>query len=123
MVCRGIYHLKLDDRPVDLCAILERRLAARGLDMSRYKLKRYAERGFEPQRATVTPRVLLVGEAAGIDGLSGEGIATSVEYAAIAGPYLAEKVALNDFLFRDFPARVSKSKLGVDLRLRHRLLT
>jgi flavin-dependent dehydrogenase len=123
MVCRGAYHLKLDDRPVDLCAILERRLAAQGLDIGRYKLKRYAERGFEPQRPLATPRVLLVGEAAGIDGLTGEGIAQSFEYAALAGPYLAEKVAANDFVFGDWPARVSRSKLGFDLRLRHRLLS
>jgi flavin-dependent dehydrogenase len=123
MVCRGIYHLKLDDRPVDLCAILERRLAALGLDIGRYKLKRYAERGFEPRRPVATPRVLLVGEAAGIDGLSGEGIAQAIEYASLAGPYLAEKIASNDFLFGDWPSRLSRSKLGVDLGLRHRLLT
>jgi flavin-dependent dehydrogenase len=123
MVCRGLYHLKLDDRPVDLPAILERRLAAQGLDIGRYKLKRYAEHGFQPQRAVTTPRVLLVGEAAGIDGLTGEGIAQSVEYAALAGPYLAEKIAVNDYVFGDWPLRISGSKLGFDLRLRHRLLS
>lgn len=121
-VCRGIYHLRLDDRPVDIQAILERRLAAQGLDMNRYKLKRYAERGFEPHRPQSAPRVVLVGEAAGIDGLSGEGIAQSVEYAALAGPYLAEKLAEDDLSFRDWSARVARTKLGFDLRLRHRLL-
>lgn len=122
MVCRGIYHLKLDDRKVDLCAILERRLAKLGLDIGRYKLKRYAEHGFQPQRPAATPRVLLVGEAAGIDGLSGEGIAQAIEYGALAGPYLAEKIAANDFLFGDWPSLVKASKLGFDLGLRYRLL-
>ena len=121
-VCRGIYHLRLDERPVDIQAILERRLASQGLDMSRYKLKRYAERGFLPRRAQAAPRVLLVGEAAGIDGLSGEGIAQSVEYAAIAGPYLEEKLSAGDLSFADWSARVARTKLGIDLRLRHRML-
>jgi flavin-dependent dehydrogenase len=120
--CRGIYHLKLDDRAVDVCAVLQQRLARQGLDMSRYKLKRYAERGFRPGGPQAAARVLLVGEAAGIDGLSGEGIAQSVEYGALAGPYLVEKIAVNDFSFTDWPARLSRSKVGFDLRLRHRLL-
>ena len=122
-VCRGIYHLRLDERPLDIQSILEQRLAAQGLDMRRYKLKRYAERGFEPHRPQSSPRVLLVGEAAGIDGLSGEGIAQSVEYAALAGPYLAEKLGEGELSFRDWAARVAGTKLGVDLRLRHRLLS
>lgn len=122
-VCRGVYHLRLHDRAVDIQSILARRLAAQGLDMNRYKLKRYAERGFEPQRRQSSPRVLLVGEAAGIDGLSGEGIAQSVEYAAIAGPYIAEKLAEGDLSFRDWAVRVARTKLGIDLRLRHRLLS
>jgi flavin-dependent dehydrogenase len=121
-VCRGIYHLRMDDRPIDIQAILARRLGAQGLDMSRYKLKRYAERGFEPHRPQSTLRVLLVGEAAGIDGLSGEGIAQAVEYAALAGPYLAEKLAERDPSFHDWSARVARTKLGFDLRLRYRLL-
>jgi flavin-dependent dehydrogenase len=122
MMCRGVYHLRLDDRPVDIVATLEQRLARQGLDIGRYKLKRYAERGFRPAAPNAIPRVLLVGEAAGIDALSGEGIAQSIEYAALAGPYLAEKLDANDLSFHDWPARIKASKLGVDLRLRHRLL-
>ena len=113
-VCRGIYHLRLDGRPVDIQSILEGRLAGQGLDLGRYKLKRYAERGFRPQRPQSAPRVLLVGEAAGIDGLSGEGIAQSVEYAALAGPYLAEKLAGGDSSFRDWSTRVARTTLGFD---------
>ncbi|HEX3595506.1 MAG TPA: FAD-dependent monooxygenase, partial [Polyangiaceae bacterium] len=40
MVCRGIYHLRLDDRAVDLKALFARRLASRGLELDRYKVKR-----------------------------------------------------------------------------------
>jgi flavin-dependent dehydrogenase len=122
MVCRGVYHLKLDERPVDITAMLARRLADLGLSIEHYKQKRFAERGFEPHLAYAVPRVVLVGEAAGIDALSGEGIPQAVEYGAFAGPYLAEKIAARDFRFDDWTARFARSKVGFDLRFRERLL-
>src|SRR5262249_41222668 len=66
LVCRGAYvirNLGADDPQPRVAAYLARR----GLDPARYKLKRFAERGFEPGAAIAKPRVLLVGEAAGID--------------------------------------------------------
>jgi flavin-dependent dehydrogenase len=122
-MCRGVYHLRLDDRAVDVEAMLAERLAALGLDIRRYKLKRYAERAYEPRRQRSTPRVLLVGEAAGIDGLTGEGIAQAIEYAALAGPYLAGKLASGDVAFSDWREHLSGTRLGFDLRIRRRLLS
>ena len=49
-----------------------------GLDLSGYKKKRYAERGFSPHEPASAPRLLLVGEAAGIDPITGEGIAQAL---------------------------------------------
>ncbi len=120
--CRGVYHLKLDERSVDIAALLERRLTAIGLSLSDCRIKRFAERGFEPHLPYAQPRVALVGEAAGIDALSGEGIAQAIEYGAFAGPYLAEKIAAGDFRFQDWSARFGRSRVGFDLRLRERLL-
>jgi flavin-dependent dehydrogenase len=118
LVCRGIYHLKLDDREVDIRALLAERLAAFGLDIERYRLKRFAERGFEMHEPYATARALLVGEAAGIDPLTGEGIAQAIEYGAFAGPYLAEKLASGDLSFADFAWRLRRSKVGIGLRVR-----
>jgi flavin-dependent dehydrogenase len=122
LVCRGVYHLKLDDSPVDITAILEHRLAEIGLSIGRYQLKRFAERGFERHQAYAVPRVALVGEAAGIDALSGEGIAQAIEYGAFAGRYLAEKISISDFSFRDWASTLAKAKVGFDLRMRELLL-
>lgn len=122
LVCRGVYHLRLDDAKVDVRARLEQRLARAGLSLSRYPLKRFAERGFEPHEAYARPRALLVGEAAGIDAITGEGIAQAVEYGAFAGAYLAEKLAAQELSFADWRARLARSKVGIDLRIRHFLL-
>jgi flavin-dependent dehydrogenase len=122
LVCRGVYHLKLDDRDVDICAILERRLADIGLEMSRYRLKRFAERGFERHQPYAAPHVALVGEAAGIDALSGEGIAQAIEYGAFAGRYLAERIEASDLSFDDWTTSLGRAKVGYDLRMREWLL-
>jgi flavin-dependent dehydrogenase len=122
LVCRGVYHLKLDDREVDIGALLERRLEERGLVMSRYKQKRFAERGFERQLPYAVPRIALVGEAAGIDALSGEGIAQAIEYGAFAGRYLADKIGAGDLSFRDWATSLARAKVGYDLRMREWLL-
>jgi flavin-dependent dehydrogenase len=119
LVCRGVYHLKLDERDVDIRARLDQRLRERGLDITRYKQKRFAERGFEPHQPYAAPRVALVGEAAGIDAVTGEGIAQAIQYGAFAGPYLAGKARSGDYRFADWNARLAREQVGVDLKIRH----
>jgi flavin-dependent dehydrogenase len=114
--------LKLDDHDVDIRARLAERLAAFGLDIERYRLKRFAERGFEMHEPYASSRAMLVGEAAGIDPLTGEGIAQAIEYGAFAGPYLAEKLASGDLSFADFALRLRRSKVGIGLRVRTRIV-
>jgi flavin-dependent dehydrogenase len=122
LVCRGVYQLKTAERnaasDLDVFVILRDRLSLRGLDIGRYRIKRFAERGFERHAPFASPRVMLVGEAAGIDGLTGEGIAQAVAYGAFAGPYLAEKLARRDLAFTDFAARLARSPVGFELRVR-----
>lgn len=122
LVCRGIYHLKTEgSNGLDIRALLAERLARRGLDLSRHRIKRFGERGFEPHTPFAAPRVLLVGEAAGIDPVTGEGIAQAIEYGAFAGEYLAEKLAGGDLLFGDFTERLRRTRVGMDLTARSKL--
>jgi flavin-dependent dehydrogenase len=127
LVCRGVYQLKTGEPAarepeLDVHTVLGDRLAARGLDIARYRIKRFAERGFERHAPYAGARVMLVGEAAGIDGLTGEGIAQAIAYGAFAGPYLAEKLARRDFAFSDFDARLARSPVGFELRVRARTI-
>jgi flavin-dependent dehydrogenase len=94
-------------------------LGRRGLDPARYRLRQFAEQGFEPGAAIAAPRVLLVGEAAGIDIATGEGIALAIEYGALAGPYLARALTTGDLAFAVWRQRVDRIRLGRQLRLRH----
>jgi flavin-dependent dehydrogenase len=118
LVCRGAYviHNLGPDSPK---ARIDQYLASRGLELSRYKLKQFAERGFEPGAAISRPRVILVGEAAGIDIATGEGIAQAIEYGYVAGPYLAKQLERGDFGFSDWGTHVRRRHVGWQLRVRH----
>ena len=117
LVCRGVYALGVaTEQPR---ARLADYLAARGLDASRYRVKQFAERGFEPGAELARPRVLLAGEAAGIDIATGEGIGQAIEYGAIAGRYLAGALADDRLGFADWRRTVDLHHLGIQLRLRH----
>ena len=119
MVCRGIYRLKLGDgaREVDDVDIQQRlavRLAAMGLDLSRYRNKRFAERGLDPAERLAQGPLMLVGEAAGIDAASGEGIAQAIELGALAGRFLARTHDVSAW-----QAEVAGSRVARDLRIRN----
>jgi flavin-dependent dehydrogenase len=126
LVCRGVYELAVDGlgEPdgVELGARLARRLRALGLDPAAHRIKRFAERGLAPAEAIAAPRVLLVGEAAGIDPALGEGIAQAIEYGAVAGPYLARRLEDGRLGFEDFRRELGRSRLGFDLAVRARAL-
>jgi flavin-dependent dehydrogenase len=123
MVCRGIYQLKdAGDDERDVKDRLAAYLAARGLDIGHVKTKRYAERGFDWGGPISAARILLVGEAAGIDGATGEGIAQGVEYAVAAAEYLDERLTDNRVVFEDWRAFVTRRIVGVDLAARRAFL-
>jgi flavin-dependent dehydrogenase len=117
LVCRGIYHLRVADEQVDIQALLDERLASMGLDLSKYKNKRYAERGFELEGELSRGPMMLVGEAAGVDPITGEGIAQAIEYGDLAAKFLV------DHFERGVPLHtwtdtVRASRLGRDLAVR-----
>jgi flavin-dependent dehydrogenase len=116
LVCRGVYALGAADQPRDRLA---RYLAARGLEIAHYPVRQFAERGFEPGAELARPRVLLVGEAAGIDIATGEGIGQAIEYGAVAGPFLARALAEDDLGFAGWRRAIDRHHLGLQLRIRH----
>jgi hypothetical protein len=62
--------------------------------------------------------VLLIGEAAGIDPVTGEGIAQAIQYGAVAGGYLAKKLRISDLTFGDWRHEVMNTMIGHDLAVR-----
>ena len=123
LMCRGAYVIhnlaaaSPSARPVRHW--LATYLAERGLTLADYKQKQYAERGFEPGSPIARPRILLVGEAAGIDIATGEGIAQAIEYGAIAAAFVARAHDRDDFGFASWRRHVDRHHIGWSLRIRH----
>jgi flavin-dependent dehydrogenase len=127
-VCRGVYILtrglgagggarRADEGHPDVGALLGARLAARGLEPIGGH-KRFAERGFAFGSPLAVERVLLVGEAAGIDPVLGEGIPQAIFYGHTAARYLARAHAAGDYRFGDWRKEALGARVGVDLRIR-----
>jgi flavin-dependent dehydrogenase len=117
VVCRGVYHLRMADEVVDIQALLAERLAAMGLDLAKCKNKRYAERGFELDGELGRGPVLLVGEAAGIDPITGEGIAQAIEYGDRAAEFVIAHRSRGVPL-HTWTETIRRSRLGRDLAVR-----
>ena len=92
-----------------------------GVDLSQCRKKRFAERGWEPASRVVMGRRLLVGEAAGVDPISGEGIAQAVESGFNLGRFLSAGRFEVERLQR-WQHGFSRSRLGWDLTIRRQLL-
>jgi flavin-dependent dehydrogenase len=87
-VNRGIYHANFGPRP-GLKRDLARSLAARGFDLDDVSLRPFATRPLVPASPLALDGAILVGEAAGIDVTTGEGIAQAILMGEIAATHLA----------------------------------
>jgi len=73
--------------------------------------------GYHPSAKISETRVLTVGDAAGIDGLSGEGIAVAMEQAILAGEQIHEALQSGNYNFRNYRRALAKATVGRELSL------
>lgn len=119
LVTRGVYDLDWARAPrVDVAERLHRHLARRGVSVDAARFKRFSVRGLELHRPMSAPRVLLVGEAAGVDPLLGEGIAQGIAYGELAARYLAPRLDAGETDFADWRGFFLRSATAVDLAVR-----
>lgn len=114
MRCWGIYDTNLlahRQRPA-LREPLAEEMARHGFDLEQYKLQGHPIRLFNPSNPVSAPRVLLVGDAAGADGIFGEGISIALGYGKVAARELAEAFSTGDFSFSGYRHRLARSALG-----------
>lgn len=123
MRCWGIYDTNLlaDGPRPPLRNPLADEMLRYGYDLSAYEIQGHPIRWFNPSAAFSVPRVLLVGDAAGVDGIFGEGISFALGYGQVAADAISAAFASNDFSFRDYRRRVLGSPLGRTLRTRTRI--
>lgn len=114
-VSRGIYHMNTTPRK-DLKEVLKRALIKREIDPETVTYKPFSERGYVHGAELSRHGVMLVGEAAGIDVVTGEGIAHAVVYARIAAELVARGLAKNSLHFEAYGALVRNSLMAQHLR-------
>jgi len=117
---RGIYdsNVRAVKKDLTLRAALADEFERHGLDLDDYKLESHPIRWFEARSAFSALRLLLVGDAAGVDALFGEGISLALGYGGLAAAEIRDAFAINDFSFRDYRTRILHSALGKALRRR-----
>jgi flavin-dependent dehydrogenase len=118
--CWGIYDTNLlaDQKRPPLRAVLAEEMQRHNLDLNGFALQGHPIRWFSPFRPFSTPRVLLVGDAAGADPLFGEGISMAIGYGRIAAQAIQQAFAREDFSFRHYRQQVLCSPLGQALIVR-----
>jgi flavin-dependent dehydrogenase len=110
-VSRGIYHANFTARP-DLKRHLASSLAARGVDVAQVKPKPFSTRPLVPGSRLALERLALVGEAAGIDATTGEGIAQAILMGRIAAKHLGRAVRTGEARLDAYGEDVLRSRVG-----------
>jgi menaquinone-9 beta-reductase len=101
-------------------ALLRKGLAAYGVELPD------GARGWPAWRhqaggRVAAPHLLCVGDAAGIDALTGEGIAVGLEHGPIAAEAIASALQTADFRFAGYGAAIDRAVVGRELALDGRL--
>lgn len=93
-------------------------LNERQVDMHSFHLEGHPVRWFNPRAEFARPRVLLAGDAAGVDPLFAEGISYAMEYGVVIAAMVEEAFARRDFAFRNYRERLLHHRLGQSLKRR-----
>ncbi len=104
-----------------LVEILSDGLADVGISLPDKSTRGWPVWGYRPWQKISQPRMLLVGDAAGIDSLTGEGISVAMEQGMIAGDAIRDAFISGDVSFARYTAAVRRAVVGRELALDGRL--
>ncbi len=110
-VSRGIYHANLTPSP-SVKEELFRCLRKRGISPEAVRLKPFPTRPFVPETTLEHEGILFVGEAAGIDRTTGEGIAQSIVMGGLAARAVARALRMGDAAGGHYAHTVRASRVG-----------
>jgi flavin-dependent dehydrogenase len=121
MRCWGIYdaNLHADHQRPRLKQPLTEEMHRQGCDIDESQIRGHPVRWFSPFARLAVPRVILVGDATGVDGIFGEGISFALGYGRIAAQAIHHAIHTDDFSFRDYRRRILRSSLGQALTIRN----
>ncbi|MEZ4402846.1 MAG: NAD(P)/FAD-dependent oxidoreductase [Kofleriaceae bacterium] len=101
----------------ELLRLLARHLEPHGVTLPAKGARGWPVWGYHPAAPVSAPRLVTVGDAAGIDGLTGEGIAVAMEQAQVAGDAVARALATDDVAFHGYRKALRRAVVGRELAL------
>lgn len=117
---RGIYNSRICNKksPLNLKNILHGELSRKNLKLDDYKLEGNLIRWFDANNVFSAPGLFLVGDAAGVDPIYGEGISFALGYGELAAVEIKEAFEMKDFSFSGYKNRITKHSMGRCLKRR-----
>jgi flavin-dependent dehydrogenase len=115
----GDFHPSPKKGPL-LREILTDFLAARGIALEQGRIEGCQLRWFHPSSIFSAKRILLIGDAAGIDPLLGEGIPFSLGYGHVAANSIIQAFKSKDFSFTTYKEQLLGHEVGQELMNRLR---
>jgi len=115
--CLGIYDANIypESKRAGLKEILAEEMARLGYNLKDFELKGHPIHWFDPFIKVNTPRVILVGDAAGADPIFGEGISMALGYGKLAAREIEKACKNDDFTFKHYQRHLLFSPLGQTL--------
>ncbi len=98
--------------------LLAEEMARHGYRLEDYPLYGESVPVFRANSAFSAPHILLVGDAAGVEGIFGEGIGPALGQGAIAARTIVEAFKSGDFSFQNYQKELLKSPVGRSVRRR-----
>ena len=116
----GVYDARIASKRkrADLPGILDRSLVNENSSVVQEQVQGHPLTSFNPGRRISSPRFLAVGDAAGVDGLFGEGIGPSLAYGNLAAQEISSAFSSGDFSFKQYKNHLLRSALGDFLLIR-----
>ncbi len=117
----GVYDSRTVDSPLtgSLKGFLAEELARQGLSLADCKLEGHPIHLFTPRSILSAPNIVLVGDAAGVDPLLGEGISLALGYGDLAARAIVDGLTHNNLGFHDYTRQIHHSPMGRSMRCRH----
>lgn len=116
----GLMHYPAPDNILggrELTELLREGLKVYDIELPERGVRGWPVWGYHPKAPISEAHVLTIGDAAGIDGLTGEGIAVAMEQAVVAGDVINEALQSERFDFSDYRKRMRKAVVGRELAL------
>ena len=110
--------MRVNDAEMDMASVMKEYLERYGHRMEDYELQGHPIRMFLSQGVFSSPRLMLVGDAAGVDAAFGEGISPALGYGPIAAEMIRDAFESGDFSLAEYKNRVLRSSLGKSLARR-----